>query len=158
VTTSQEEAQALAAPGSPADPRVYSSATVRFAGDGEGRVAAVHLAEAEPADRSPRPGTEHALDAELVLLALGFSGPDPSGPLAAQLGLATDPSGALARDETFATSVDGVFVAGDAGRGQSLIVWAIAEGRSVAAAVDRYLTGDTTLHAPITAKDRPLAA
>jgi glutamate synthase (NADPH/NADH) small chain len=96
------------------------------------------------------------LPADLVLLALGFSGPDRSDGLIDQLGLAMESRGTIARDADFGTSVPGVFAAGDAARGQSLIVWAIAEGRAVAAAVDRYLTGSSRLPAPIGPYDRPM--
>ncbi|MFE7634951.1 glutamate synthase subunit beta [Kitasatospora sp. NPDC057518] len=150
-TTSHEESGAAEA-----GPRVFAATTVGFEPGPDGRVAAVRFAEAEPADRSPRAGTERRLPAQLVLLALGFTGPDPDRPLFAQLGLATGPEGTLARDDGFATAAEGVFVAGDAGRGQSLIVWAIAEGRAVAAAVDRYLRGWTELPAPIRASARAL--
>ncbi len=94
------------------------------------------------------PGSERELACDLVLLAMGFTGAE-AGPLATDLGVAFDNRGNVARDGDFATSVPGVFVAGDAGRGQSLIVWAIAEGRSAAAAVDTYLCGETTLPAAI---------
>ncbi|MFF4923867.1 glutamate synthase subunit beta [Kitasatospora sp. NPDC001261] len=150
-TTSHEESGAAEA-----GPRVFAATTVGFEPGPDGRLAAVRFAEAEPADRSPRAGTERRLPAQLVLLALGFTGPDPDRPLFAQLGLATGPEGTLARDDGFATAAEGVFVAGDAGRGQSLIVWAIAEGRAVAAAVDRYLRGWTELPAPIRASARAL--
>ncbi|MET9697220.1 glutamate synthase subunit beta [Streptomyces sp. NPDC006529] len=145
-----------------ADPRAFSSATLHFEGDPAGRVRALRLTAVEPAGRRPVPGTERVIDADLVLLALGFSGPDRACPLGAQLGLVRDERGGFARTADFAAlgapgrSPDGVFVAGDAGRGQSLVVWAIAEGRSAAAAADRYLTGRTTLHAPIGPRDRPL--
>ncbi|MFJ2867551.1 glutamate synthase subunit beta [Kitasatospora sp. NPDC087314] len=150
-TTSHEEAGAAEA-----GPRVFAATTVGFQPGPDGRLAAVGFAEAEPADRSPRAGTERSIPAELVLLALGFTGPEPDQGLITQLGLATGPDGALARDDGFATDAPGVFVAGDAGRGQSLIVWAIAEGRAAAAAVDRYLRGDTELPAPIGASARAL--
>jgi len=101
------------------------------------------------------PGSVREIPADLVLLAMGFSGPQPDG-LLEQLGVALDARGNVTRDRQYATSVDGVFVAGDAGRGQSLIVWAIAEGRSCAAAVDRFLTGTTNLPAPIDPNARPL--
>jgi glutamate synthase (NADPH) small chain len=101
------------------------------------------------------PGTERELPAELVLLAMGFSGPEKPG-LLEQLDVALDERGTIARDASYASSVDGVFVAGDAGRGQSLIVWAIAEGRAAAAAVDEYLTGRSSLPRPITPTARPL--
>ena len=96
----------------------------------------------------PIEGTERIIPAQLVLLALGFTGV-PRGGLVDQLGLELDRRGRLVRDESFATSVPGVFVAGDAGRGQSLIVWAIAEGRAAASAVDAFLRGETDLPAPI---------
>lgn len=150
-TTSHEECGAAAAGG-----RVFAAATVAFEPGPDGRLAAVRFAGADPRDRSPRPGTDRLVPARLALLALGFTGPEPDA-LFAQLGLATGPDGALARDEGFAAGPPGVFVAGDAGRGQSLIVWAIAEGRAVAAAVDRYLRGRTELPAPIGASARALA-
>jgi glutamate synthase (NADPH/NADH) small chain len=88
---------------------------------------------------------------------MGFTGTDRVNGLVQQLGLALDQRGNIARDADYATNVDGVFVAGDAGRGQSLIVWAIAEGRSAARGVDRYLAGNSTLPAPIRPTDRSLA-
>jgi len=111
----------------------------------------------EPTQRQPQPGTERVIRADLVLLALGFTGPDPGSGVMGQLGLRLDARGNFARDSGFGAGADGVFVAGDAGRGASLIVWALAEGRAAAAAVDRYLTGSTTLPAPIRPADRPLA-
>jgi glutamate synthase (NADPH) small chain len=111
----------------------------------------------EPRQRQPQPGTEKVIPADLVLLALGFTGPEPDGGLIDQLTLRLDHRGGFARDTSFGAGQDGVFVAGDAGRGPSLIVWAIAEGRSAAAAVDHYLMHTTTLPAPITPTDRPLA-
>ncbi|GAA2745718.1 glutamate synthase subunit beta [Kitasatospora cinereorecta] len=154
VTTSHEEAGAPVA-----DPRVFTATTVGFETDGRGHLAGVRIASAAPGDRHPTPGTERTLPADLALLALGFSGPERENRIAEQLGLTHDARGNLTRDEEFATSADGVFVAGDAGRGQSLIVWAIAEGRSAAAAVDRYLRGGTAdLPAPITATSRALHA
>jgi glutamate synthase (NADPH/NADH) small chain len=95
--------------------------------------------------------------ADLVLLALGFTGPEPDSGVVEQLGLRLDPRGNFARDAGFGAGPDGVFVAGDAGRGASLLVWALAEGRAAAAAVDRYLMGSTTLPAPVQPADRPLA-
>jgi glutamate synthase (NADPH/NADH) small chain len=86
---------------------------------------------------------------------MGFVGPE-RGPLLEQLGVELDARGNITRDASYTSSVPGVFVAGDAGRGQSLIVWAIAEGRSCAAAVDRWLTGSTVLPAPIPPTARPL--
>jgi len=92
-----------------------------------------------------------------VLLAMGFVGPE-KGPLLEGLGVELDPRGNVARDHDFMTSVPGVFAAGDMGRGQSLIVWAISEGRAAAAGVDAYLTGRTVLPRPIDPTDRPLVA
>ena len=139
------------------DVRQFSAATVRFEDDGRGRVRALCLTDAEPGTRRPVPGTERSIPAQLVLLALGFSGPEHDADLVAQLGLGLTAAGTLARDPGFAAGPPGVFVAGDAGRGQSLVVWAIAEGRAAAAAADRYLNGGTPLPTPITATDRPLA-
>jgi glutamate synthase (NADPH) small chain len=137
--------------------RVYSAATQEFLGDQSGRVRALRLVEVQPSGRgfAPRPGTERELRCDLVLLAMGFTGAE-SGPLLGSLGVALDERGTVARDDSFATSAPGVFVAGDMGRGQSLIVWAIAEGRSAGAAVDAYLTGDTLLPAAIAPAMRPL--
>ena len=98
---------------------------------------------------------EKELPAQLVLLAMGFVGPE-KGKLLSDLGVELDQRGNVARDQSFMTSVEGVFSAGDMGRGQSLIVWAIAEGRSAAAGVDAYLTGRTVLPRPINPTDRPL--
>ncbi|MFD3541596.1 glutamate synthase subunit beta [Streptomyces sp. NPDC058662] len=143
------------------DPRLFSSATLRFEGDAAGRVRALRLTAVEPLARGRLAGTERVIPVGLVLLALGFSGPERAGGLREQLGLELDERGNLARDAGFAAGggrAPGVFVAGDAGRGQSLVVWAIAEGRSAAAAVDRYLTGSTCLPAPVAAHDRPMTA
>jgi glutamate synthase (NADPH) small chain len=138
--------------------RVYAVSTEEFRGDESGRVSALRLAEVEfTAGRfEPRPGTGRELPCQLVLLALGFTGAE-RGPLLDGLGVDIDARGNVARDDSYATSVPGVFAAGDMGRGQSLIVWAIAEGRSAAAAVDRYLTGDSVLPAAIAPTARPLA-
>jgi glutamate synthase (NADPH/NADH) small chain len=137
--------------------RVYSVSTKEFLGDGAGHVRALHLVEVEMRDGklTERDGTDRELPAELVLLAMGFTGPEPDGVLA-QLGVELDERGAIVRDGSYQSCQDGVFVAGDAGRGQSLIVWAIAEGRAAAAAVDRYLTGSTTLPSPIPPTERSL--
>jgi glutamate synthase (NADPH/NADH) small chain len=145
------------APGPDGDVRVFSASTLRFAGDENGHVRALHLVGVEPEQRRPQPGTEREIPADLVLLALGFTGPDPGSGLRQQLALRLSHRGAFARDTGFGAGPAGVFVAGDAGRGPSLIVWAIAEGRSAAAAVDRYLMHTTTLPAPVTPADRPLA-
>ncbi|MGW7441381.1 glutamate synthase subunit beta [Streptomyces sp. NPDC054849] len=143
------------------DPRLFACATLRFEGDAAGRVRALHLTAVEPVTRGPLAGTERVIPVGLVLLALGFSGPERAGGLREQLGLELDERGNFARNAGFAAGggrAPGVFVAGDAGRGQSLVVWAIAEGRAVAAAVDRYLTGSTCLPAPVAAHDRPMTA
>jgi glutamate synthase (NADPH/NADH) small chain len=103
----------------------------------------------------PIPGTERELECDLVLLAMGFTGAEQPG-LLAGLGVDMSERGNVARDRAYAASVPGVFVAGDMGRGQSLIVWAIAEGRSAAAAVDQYLTGEATLPTAIEPSAAPL--
>jgi glutamate synthase (NADPH/NADH) small chain len=100
-------------------------------------------------------GTEREIPAQLVLLAMGFTGPERTA--IEQLGLETDPRGNIARNDMYESNVPGVFVAGDAGRGQSLIVWAIAEGRSAANGVDAYLSGSSKLPKPIPPTARPLA-
>ncbi|MFZ0048573.1 MAG: FAD-dependent oxidoreductase, partial [Streptosporangiaceae bacterium] len=130
--------------------RVYAVSTQRFLGDEEGRVRALELTEAEFADGGfrPVPGSEREIACDLVLLAMGFTGAE-AGPLLTGLGVQTDARGNVARNGEFETSAPGVFAAGDMGRGQSLIVWAIAEGRSAAAAVDAYLSGATSLPAAI---------
>ncbi|MDQ8701652.1 glutamate synthase subunit beta [Streptomyces sp. LHD-70] len=159
LSAAHEEAGRLGtAPAADADARLFAASTLRLTGDGAGRVREVHLVEVEPAGRRPVPGTERVLPADLVLLALGFSGPGQEDGLIGQLGLDLDERGVLRRDSGFATGAPGVYAAGDAARGQSLIVWAIAEGRAAAAAVDRYLTGATRLPAPITADARPMRA
>jgi glutamate synthase (NADPH) small chain len=141
--------------------RVYSVNTVAFEGDEAGRVRVLKGVEVESKmvdgrpTFEPVPGTEFGLECELVLLAMGFVGPERAGMLD-ELGVELDPRGNVARDDAWATSVDGVFVCGDMGRGQSLIVWAIAEGRSCAAAVDTWLTGETLLPAPVTPTAAPL--
>lgn len=140
--------------------RVYSVSTTRFEGDEHGAVQWLHLTEVEFTDGrfQPKPGTERRLPAQLVTLAMGFTGPDQSNGLVEQFGLKLDQRGTIARDADYATNVDGVFAAGDAGRGQSLIVWAIAEGRAAARGVDRYLTGgESTLPYPVRPTDRALA-
>ncbi|HEY3471629.1 MAG TPA: glutamate synthase subunit beta [Amycolatopsis sp.] len=138
--------------------RLYSVNTQEFLGDDNGRVRALKLVEVrnEGGKFVPVPGTERELPAQLVLLAMGFLGPQKKG-LIEELGVELDARGNVARDKAFKTSLDNVFVAGDMGRGQSLIVWAIAEGRSAAAGVDAYLTGRDILPAPIAPTDRPIA-
>jgi glutamate synthase (NADPH/NADH) small chain len=134
--------------------RVYAVSTQEFLDDGSGRVRALRLVEVDGSFQ-PVAGTEREIPAGLVLLAMGFTGPERAG-LLDQLGVELDERGNVARDAAYASSVEGVFVAGDAGRGQSLIVWAIAEGRAAAAAVDAYLTGGTSLPSPIPPTARPL--
>jgi glutamate synthase (NADPH/NADH) small chain len=135
--------------------RVYAVSTQRFAGDADGNVSGLVISEVDE-KFNPIEGTEQELPAQLVLLAMGFVGPE-KGPLLSDLGVAYDPRGNVARDGDWMTSAEGVFVCGDMGRGQSLIVWAIAEGRACAAAVDRWLIGDTSLPAPIQPTDRAIA-
>jgi glutamate synthase (NADPH/NADH) small chain len=118
----------------------YSVTTVRFGDDGNGTVAALQIAQAEPAPPfAPVSGTEKELPAQLVLLAMGFLGPEQG--LLEQLGVERDARGNVKAVEPYTSSVEGVFAAGDARRGQSLIVWAINEGRQCARMVDRYLAG-----------------
>ncbi|MHA6759203.1 glutamate synthase subunit beta [Streptacidiphilus sp. PAMC 29251] len=139
--------------------RVYAVNTTHFTGDEDGNVQELHLVEVVFAEGRFQPveGTERSIPAQLVTLAMGFTGTDVQNGLVEQLGADLDARGNVGRDAKFATNVDGVFVAGDAGRGQSLIVWAIAEGRSAAKAVDSYLSGrSSTLPAPIRPTDRPL--
>ncbi len=138
--------------------RQYLASTVEFLGNAVGEVRALRVAETEYVDgrRVPRAGTEREIPADLVLIALGFTGPERD-PLDAQLPVAFDERGNVARDRDYQTGEPGVFVAGDAGRGQSLIVWAIAEGRAAAAAVDRYLQGSTSLPAPVRPTDRAIS-
>jgi len=139
--------------------RVFSVSTTRLIGDYAGRVASLELVEVNFVDGrfEPVEGTTRTIPAELVLLAMGFTGPQRAG-LVEDLGLDLDGRGNIARDEQFMTSVPGVFVAGDAGRGQSLIVWAIAEGRAAAAGADAWLRGGRSLlPRPIRPTARPLA-
>jgi glutamate synthase (NADPH/NADH) small chain len=138
--------------------RVYSVSTTHFEGDEDGNVQWLHLTEVEFVDGrlTPKPGTERKIPAQLVTLAMGFTGTDRDNGLVEQFGLDLDERGNIARDADFQTNVPGVFVAGDAGRGQSLIVWAIAEGRSAARGCDRFLTGASELPAPIRPTDRAL--
>ncbi len=133
------------------DPRAYSVLSKRFVGDGSGKVRAVQTVEVEWARGgdgrfSPReiPGTEREWQAELILLAMGFLGPETGG-LLADLGVRVDGRGLVAADGEKMTSVPGVFAAGDMARGQSLVVWAIADGRRAARGVDKYLMGETAL-------------
>ena len=136
--------------------RVYSVSTTEFVAGPDGRVARLKGHEVEQKVVDGRPvfqkveGTDFELPADYVFLAMGFTGPERGG-LLEQLGVELDARGNVARTDDYRTSVDGVFVAGDMGRGQSLIVWAIAEGRSAAAAVDAWLMGETLLPAPLEA-------
>jgi len=133
--------------------REFLASTVELVGDADGHVRRLRLATTEylpDGRRVPSPGTEREIPADLVLVAMGFTGPE-TDQLAEQLGIEVTDRGLVARGDDFATTVPGVFVAGDAGRGQSLVVWAIAEGRAAAAAVDRFLSGTTELPAPIAA-------
>ena len=137
--------------------RVYAVSTQEFLGDENGDVRALRMVEVEMVDGRFQEvaGSEREIPAQLVLLAMGFTGPETDG-IVAQLGAGLDERGNVARDSSYMTDVDGVFVAGDAGRGQSLIVWALAEGRACAAGVDAYLNGATTLPSPILPSERPL--
>jgi glutamate synthase (NADPH/NADH) small chain len=138
--------------------RVYLASTVEFLANEAGEVRALRVAETEYVDgtRVPKSGTEREIPADLVLIAMGFTGAERDA-LDDQLRLPFDERGNVARDGRYETSEPGVFVAGDAGRGQSLIVWAIAEGRAAAAAVDRYLEGETQLPSPVRPTDRAIA-
>jgi glutamate synthase (NADPH/NADH) small chain len=139
------------------DNRVFSVNTQEFIGDDEGNLKALRIVEVkfENGKFEAIPGSERDIPADFVFMAMGFTGPEP-GALIEQLELELDERGNIKRDENFQSSQEGIFVAGDAGRGQSLIVWAIAEGRSAASAVDQYLTGSTQLPAPIEPTARPL--
>jgi glutamate synthase (NADPH/NADH) small chain len=134
--------------------RMYSVSTKRFIGDEAGRVKSIELIKVEPVTNGGRmsfrevPGSETLLPAELVLLAMGFVGPERQG-MIEQLDVRLTERGNVWRDPNWMSSVPGVFSAGDMQRGQSLIVWAIAEGRSAAAAIDRYLMGSTDLPSPL---------
>jgi glutamate synthase (NADPH/NADH) small chain len=137
--------------------RVYSVNTERFVGDEAGSVRALVAHEVQLVDGrfEKVEGSDFEMPCELVLLAMGFLGPEREGMLE-ELGVALDARGNVARDMAFMTNVPGVFTCGDMGRGQSLIVWAIAEGRACAAGVDRYLTDETQLPVPIEPTARPL--
>ncbi len=134
--------------------RLYSVSTERFSGDARGRVTTLHAVEAKVVNTGGRlvfeavPGSAFELKADLVLLAMGFLGPERHGMLD-EIGVRMTERGTVWRDEHWMTSVAGVFTAGDMQRGQSLIVWAIADGRSCARGVDAYLMGRSTLPAPV---------
>jgi glutamate synthase (NADPH/NADH) small chain len=137
--------------------RLFAVNTERFLDDGAGNLRALRAHEVELTEGrfDKVDGTDFDLPCELVLLAMGFTGPERGGWLE-RLGVSSDGRGTVVRDASFMTEVPGVFVAGDMGRGQSLIVWAIAEGRACAAAADRWLMGETALPAPIAPTSRPL--
>ncbi|TVR24107.1 MAG: glutamate synthase subunit beta [Nitriliruptor sp.] len=137
--------------------RVFSVNTRAFLGDDQGRVRALQAHEVEFVDGRFREveGSEFELECDLVLLAMGFVGPEQDG-LLTELGVELTDRGNVGRDDAYATSEDEVWVCGDMGRGQSLIVWAIAEGRACAAAVDTHLMGSSALPVPIPASARPL--
>ena len=134
--------------------RIYAVSTQRFSGNDQGHVAALHATKVEIRRDNGRlvfdsiPGSEFDMQVNLVLLAMGFLGPERAGMLS-ELGLKLTERGNVWRDETWMTTVPGVFTAGDMQRGQSLIVWAIAEGRSAARGVDAYLMGTSSLPAPV---------
>ncbi len=132
--------------------RVFSVNTECFLGDDRGNVRALRAHEVKMVDGrfEKVEGTDFELPCEAVFLAMGFLGPEKHA-LFDQLGIELNGRGNVAKDDDWMTNVPGVFVAGDMGRGQSLIVWAIAEGRSAAAAVDRFLVGETALPAPLSA-------
>jgi glutamate synthase (NADPH/NADH) small chain len=139
------------------DNRMFAVSTEEFLGDGNGNLRAIKLVETkfENGKFEPVAGTEKELPADFVFLAMGFTGPEKMA-LIEQLEVELDERGNIKRGLDYQSTQDGIFVAGDAGRGQSLIVWAIAEGRSAAAEVDKYLTGDTQLPAPILPTARPM--
>jgi len=137
--------------------RMFAVSTEKFVGDEHGNVRALVITDVKSENGSfvPVKGSQRELKADLVLLALGFIGPEKSSWIES-LGLKFDERGNIARNDSYMSSVSGVFVAGDMGRGQSLIVWAIAEGRAAAAGVDKYLMGHTDLPSPIVASAKPL--
>jgi glutamate synthase (NADPH/NADH) small chain len=140
--------------------RQYLASTVEFVGNEDGHVVALRVAETQynaDGSRTPTAGTERDIPADLVLIAMGFTGPEVTS-LEAQSQVALTPRAQIERADNYATTQEGVFVAGDAGRGASLVVWAIAEGRAAAAAIDEYLTGSTELPAPVTAHTSALRA
>jgi glutamate synthase (NADPH/NADH) small chain len=134
--------------------RLFSVTTTELVDDGSGAVRALRGHQVEVTfdggrpDFMPVPGSEFEVPCNLVLLAMGFTGSERRS-VVGELGVELDQRGSIAASARWATNVDGVFVCGDATRGQSLIVWAISEGRSAAAAVDRWLMGDTALPTPI---------
>jgi glutamate synthase (NADPH/NADH) small chain len=136
---------------------MFAVSTEEFLGDGEGNLRAIKIVETEFINGKFESvmGSEKEIPADFVFMAMGFTGPEKSS-LITQLEVELDDRGNIKRDANYQSSEEGIFVAGDAGRGQSLIVWAIAEGRSAAAAVDTYLSGRTQLPSPIAPTARPL--
>ena len=134
--------------------RVYAVLTQRFSGDDDGNVTSLHAANVAMRRENgrpvfePTPGSEFEMKVDLVLLAMGFLGPNRNG-LLSELGVRLTDRGTVWRDDQWMTSAPGVFTAGDMQRGQSLIVWAIAEGRSAARGIDAYLMGSSNLLAPV---------
>lgn len=140
--------------------RVYSVSTTEFVSDGsagEGKITHLRLVEVDMSSGRPEliENTERLIPAQLVLLAMGFVGVPKEG-IVDQLGLEVDQRGRIVRENDYSTPVPGVFVTGDAGRGQSLIVWAIAEGRACAAAVEEHLMGRSDLPVPVSPASAPL--
>ena len=137
--------------------RTYLASTIEFVGE-NGQLTGVKVAETEFVNgkRLPKAGTEKVIPSDLVLLALGFTGVE-SEELSNQSSIEIDERGNVSRSTSWSTNADGVFVAGDAGRGQSLIVWAIAEGRAAAASIDEYLEGTSQLPRPVKTTDRPIS-
>ncbi|MFM8926668.1 MAG: FAD-dependent oxidoreductase, partial [Rhodoluna sp.] len=134
--------------------RVYLASTVEFVGE-DGLVTGLKVAETQIVDgqRSPKPGTERVIPADLVLLSLGYQGPSEE----IQIGedkIIRSGNGVFSRESNYSSNIDGVFIAGDAGRGASLIVWAIAEGRAAAAEIDEYLEGQSVLPKPVKPSDK----
>ncbi|GAA1454273.1 glutamate synthase subunit beta [Nesterenkonia lacusekhoensis] len=157
----------------PMDPRVFEvssaheeggevqwlASTVEFLGDENGNVRALKVAETQynaDGSRTPKPGTEKEIPADLVLLALGFTGAEQNT-LSPQLDVEFAKRGNIERAEDYQTNVEGVFTVGDAGRGASLVVWAIAEGRAAAKEVDEFLEGSSRLPAPVKPSDQPIS-
>ena len=134
--------------------RLFAVSTERFSGDAAGHVRALHAVKVEMVKKDGRvqfvrvEGSEFEIPADLVLLAMGFVGAEKGG-LLPDLGVTITDRGNVARDTRWMTNVSGVFTAGDMQRGQSLIVWAIAEGRSAARAIDEFLMGESQLPAPL---------
>jgi glutamate synthase (NADPH/NADH) small chain len=139
--------------------RDWSIATTKFTVSSSGEVQQLHAVRVGPPPRfEPIPGTEFAMDADLVLIAMGFVGPVRSG-MIEQLGVKLDARGNVATDQNYMSSVPGVFAAGDMRRGQSLVVWAIAEGRKAAANVDAYLRAQVIpITTQLTSKEQTIAS